>query len=250
MHGTTAEMMNSKLRFPSCLCPLPGLDGSYHPESSGTLMGAAMSVAKNVASNPAISIAGGGAGAVPDETTPAGSAAETFSASEDAVTANGAAKVTSGDLPETNGGRSNGGAEGAPLEVVAPPELAKTTSKSEAPAPSGRKSSFLLNMGGKQSPERGAADRRPPGTGGPSSRVSSPANAPGGGGSGPIGGERNRKKSSESRVRVNSFERESWLVLLPLCSMCCCGAALRCRPVGLALERFLRFRSTLFRLVL
>eukprot|EP00752_Nemacystus_decipiens_P012159 g10778.t1 len=160
-----------------------GLDGSYHPESGGTLMGAAMSVAKNVASN-----------------TPASSAAEAT------TTANGAAKATNGETPKSDRGESNGSGGVAPLEV-SPSDQTKTTAKTDAPAPS-RKSSFLVNIGGKQSPERGVTDKRAFGSGGPaavdrrasaggapSSRGSSPANAPSGG-SGPIGGERGRKKST------------------------------------------------------
>lgn len=157
-----------------------------------------MSVAKNVASNTsAMSTAEGDA--VAAKTTPASSTAETVDADKAATTANGAAKATNGDTPKTDRGDSNGGVEVAPLE---------TTAKSEPPAPS-RKSSLLLNIGGKQSPERGVTDRRSFGAGGPatidrrasagggsSSRGNSPAHAPSGG-SGPIGGERARKKSSE-----------------------------------------------------
>lgn len=165
-----------------------------------------MSVAKNVASSTsAISTAGGEAGVA--KSTPASSAAEAVDADKAATTANGADKATNGDTPKTDRGESNGGVEMAPLEVT-PTEQAKATAKSEAPAPS-RKSSFLLNIGGKQSPERGVTDRRSFGAGGaaavdrkasagggPSSRGNSPAHAPSGG-SGPIGGERARKKSSE-----------------------------------------------------
>eukprot|EP00903_Cladosiphon_okamuranus_P017102 g15757.t1 len=164
-----------------------GLDGSYHPESGGTLMGAAMSVAKNVAStSSAVSAADGEAA----KTTPASSAADT--AVDATTTANGAAKATNGDTPRTDRGESSGGVEVAPLEV-SPSDQSKATAKSDAPAPA-RKSSFLLNMGGKHSPERGVIDKRS-GAGGPSSRGNSPANAPSGG-SGPIGGERARKKST------------------------------------------------------
>lgn len=190
----------SVLFVPPTLPPL-GLDGSYHPESGGTLMGAAMSVAKNVASNTSAMSAAGGEAA---KTTPASSAADTVDAT---TTANGTAKATNGDTPRTNRGESNGGLEVAPLEVASSDQT-KATAKSDAPAPA-RKSSFLLNIGGKQSPERGvtdkrsfgsggpaAVDRRASAGGGPSSRGSSPANAPSGG-SGSIGGERARKKSSE-----------------------------------------------------
>lgn len=166
-----------------------------------------MSVAKNVANNTA------GGETVAAKTAPAASATGTAVGADKAPsTTNGAAKATNGDTPKTDRGDSNGGVEVTPLEV-SPSEQAKTTAKTEAPAPS-RKSSFLLNIGGKQSPERGvtdkrsfgaggsaAVDRRASAGGGPSSRGNSPANAPSGG-SGPIGGERVRKKSSESRVGV------------------------------------------------
>ena len=152
-----------------------------------------MSVAKNVASNTsALSAAGGGA-------------SKASSAAAAITTANGAARATNGDTPKTDQGESNGGVEVTPLEV-SPSDQAKTTAKSDATAPS-RKSSFLLNIGGKQSPERGVTDKRAFGAGGPaavdrrasaggapSSRGSSPANAPSGG-SGPIGA--GKKKSSE-----------------------------------------------------
>lgn len=185
--------------------PPPGLDGSYHPESGGTLMGAAMSVAKNVASNTgtATTAADGTA------TAKAKPSAEVPVAEKTDVTTNGdGPKVDTEEtvvpVPPTD--KSNG------LVVEVPPEQAPTASKSEAPPPT-RKSSFIFNVGGgKQSPERGSAtdrrssgaggpavtDRRGSAGGGPSSRGSSPANASGGG-SGPIGAERptHRKKSSE-----------------------------------------------------
>ena len=149
-----------------------------------------MSVAKNVASNTSNStIAGAGVSAK------ASSDAETSSANEGTASANGAAKATNGEEPKTDGGggESNGLAEAASAEV-SPPD--KSGAKSDAPAP--RKNSFLFGGGNpRQSPERGSGvDRRGSAGGGPSSRASSPANATGGG-SGPIGGERGRKKSSE-----------------------------------------------------
>lgn len=172
-----------------------------------------MSVAKNVASNTS-AISGEAAKTTPDKA---------------ATTANGAADATNGDTPKIDRVESNGGVGMTPVEV-SPSDEAKTTAKSEAPAPS-RKSSFLLNITGKQSPERGVTDKRPSGAGGsaaadrrasagagPSSRGGSPANAPSGG-SGPIGGERGRKKSSESRVRVMCFGRKR---LLRDCGACSC----------------------------
>lgn len=183
---------------------LPGLDGSYHPESGGTLMGAAMSVAKNVASNTS-TITTAGDGTVAAKSRP----------SSDPGAANGAPEASNRDAPKVDTeetalpvpptGESNG------LEVEVPPEQALSTAKSEPPGPT-RKSSFIFNFGGgKQSPERGsvsdkrsvaggpaATDRRGSAGAGPSSRGSSPADASGGG-SGPIVPERpsQRKKSSE-----------------------------------------------------
>ncbi len=151
-----------------------------------------MSVAKNVASNTSTnSIAGAGVSAKTS------SDAETSLADIGTAEANGAGKATNGEMPKTDGGGSGDQSNG--LAEVAPPEQAKSVAKSEAPAPP-RKSSFLFNVGGgnsRQSPERGnVTDRRASAGGGPSSRGSSPANATGGG-SGPIGGDRGRKKSSE-----------------------------------------------------
>lgn len=185
-----------------------------------------MSVAKNVANNT------GGTGTA--KTTPAASAAETVVAAKAATTVNGATKAANGDTPKTERAESNGGLDMAPLEV-SPSEQAKTTAKSEAPAPA-RKSSFLLNMGGKQSPDRGVTDRRSVGAGGPaaadrrgsagggpSSRGNSPAHAPSGG-SGPIGGERGRKKSSESMLVWRTCVGRTKLQLM--CRPYWCSAAL------------------------
>lgn len=185
-----------------------------------------MSVAKNVASNTsASSIAGAGVSAK----------TETSLADKGTAEANGAGRATNGETPKTDGGgggdQSNGLAEATSVEV-APPEQAKSMAKSEAPAPS-RKSSFLFNVGGgnsRQSPERGnVTDRRASASGGPSSRGSSPANATGGG-SGPIGGDRGRKKSSECDECVCVLDSPDPLVMrLPVCSSEFSCVALRLR---------------------
>lgn len=177
----------------------PGLDGSYHPESDGTLMGAAMSVAKNVASSSTSSMTIPGAAA-------ASKASSTAAKAPPATAGKAAGGEGNGTSTATNGGMTTAGRGVTALQVGADGELSehpevtlpgqgKTPVKSEAPAP--RKSSFLLNPGGganqRQSPERkSVTDRRLPGAGGqaatdrrasgagggPSVRGGSPANAP------------------------------------------------------------------------
>lgn len=190
----------SDVRFPSHML-LAGLDGSYHPESGGTLMGAAMSVAKNVASN-------------------------TSSGEKAAAVENGTRKATNGENTAAHPQGStlqvdaSSDANGA-ADAVAPVQ-AKTPGKAEGAA-SGRKSSFMLGVGGganqRQSPERktvtdrrgfGAggqapSDRRPSGVGvGASFRAGSPApdgvSSIGQGSLDGSGGDkqRARKKSSET----------------------------------------------------
>ncbi|CAM9172377.1 unnamed protein product [Ectocarpus sp. 4 AP-2014] len=171
-----------------------GLDGSYHPESDGTLMGAAMSVAKNVASHTSTL---SNTGEAATNTTP--TAAADAAVDKAAVSTSGASKATNGEssrayrqeaIPPS--GDSNGLVDGAP------PEQANTAAKSDAPAPA-RKSSLLFGVGGgnaKQPPEQGGvADRRASAAGGQNSRGSSPAAAPSGA-QGAGGGDRARKKST------------------------------------------------------
>lgn len=185
---------------------LSGLDGSYHPESGGTLMGAAMSVAKNVASHTSTSSTTGEAAA---NTTP--TAAADAVVDKAAVSTSGASKATNGESPRADGqeavppsGNSNG------VVDVAPPEQAKTSAKSDAPAPA-RKSSLLFGVGGgnaKQPPEQGGVvDRRLSGAAGQNSRGGSPAAAPSGA-QGTGGGDRARKKSSECHGFVPSENRQ------------------------------------------
>lgn len=165
-------------------------------------MGAAMSVAKNVASHTSTSSTTGEAAA---NTTP--TAAADAVVDKAAVSTSGASKVTNGESPRADiqetippSGDSNGLVDGAP------PEQTKTAAKSDAPAPA-RKSSLLFGVGGgnaKQPPEQGGvADRRSSGAGGQNSRGSSPAAAPSGA-QGAGGGDRARKKSSECHGFVPS----------------------------------------------
>lgn len=194
-----------------------GLDGSYHPESDGTLMGAAMSVAKNVASNTSSTSVVGGTPAKTSSPPP----------EPPAATATKTTGAVNGSSAATNGGTAES-ARPSPLRVDSGSELngkaesilsaqSKTITKPED-AKSRRKNSFIVNVGGvsqRQSPERkSVAERRPSGTGGPTTMDRRPVGGAGLRGSSPARGvdgsigspdigvagdkQRNKKKSSKT----------------------------------------------------
>lgn len=148
-----------------------GLDGSYHPESDGTLMGALKSVEKNVASNTSSSSVVGGTPAK-TSSAPAKPPTPRVTATRTTGAENGTSAATNGDAAESarpsplrvdSGGELNGKAE----SILS--AQSKTITKAEE-AKSRRKNSFILSMNTgnqRQSPERkSVAERRPSGTGG------------------------------------------------------------------------------------
>ena len=159
----------------------PGLDGSYHPESDGTLMGAAMSVAKNVASNsPASSMVTSKAGATlskaAKDVEAAGSTdgprGESSFSNGDTIKARGKPEESVSNGVSTD--ELNGGEDSAAAAVGKTPKVevvvAVSSTVSASAGKGGRKSTFGLALGTgsnhRQTLEsRGAADRRSSGQG-------------------------------------------------------------------------------------